>query len=406
MSTQWFRDYVALSFRIDKVIRKFTESRFVDYYYGPPEWKTEVEAEEETPVTDLVRQAMMLADALPAQNFEAHREIYLAKQLLALETVGRKLNGEKFTLQEEARRCFDIQPAWIPETQFEQALILFEEALPGEGSIPERLQGWRRHYELPREKSHLIVGFMHRAMDEARRRVQNILQLPEGEDVELDTVSDKVFGGENWYLGNYRSRVELNTDLPTNLLWLMDLVCHEGYPGHHTEFILKEQYLYREHGYLEQAISPIIGPQSVISEGIATSAFDMIFTLDDAEQWLSEHIYPEAGIVPLTKQVDSKKLRQASELIAGVECNAAFMLNEGRPDSEVIQYLKKYQMLNDEEAQKDLEFLQDPFREAYIFTYSYGRNLMRPWLEGADRLDVFRRFLTEQLYPSELVREA
>ncbi|HLX39365.1 MAG TPA: hypothetical protein VKR42_02485 [Ktedonobacteraceae bacterium] len=49
MSTQWFHNYIALSFRIDKVIRKFTESRFVDYYYGPPEWKIEVEAEVETP---------------------------------------------------------------------------------------------------------------------------------------------------------------------------------------------------------------------------------------------------------------------------------------------------------------------------------------------------------------------
>ncbi len=228
MSTQWFRDYVALSFRIDKVMRKFTESRFVDYYYGPPEWKTSVEGEAETAPSDLVRQAMMLTDALPAQNFEARRETYLAKQFLALETVSRKLNGEKFTLQEEARRCFDIQPAWTPEAQFEEAQALLEEAVPGAGGIPERIQAWRGHYELPREKSHLIVGFMRRAMDEARRRVQDIWQLPEGEDVELDTVSDKVFEGENWYLGNYRSRVELNTDLPTNLLWLMDLVCHEG----------------------------------------------------------------------------------------------------------------------------------------------------------------------------------
>jgi hypothetical protein len=108
--------------------------------------------------------------------------------------------------------------------------------------------------------------------------------------------------------------------------------------------------------------------------------------------------------VPFTGQVDRKKLREASELITGVECNAAFMLDEGRSHSEVIQYLKKYQMLNDEEAQKDLEFLQDPFREAYIFTYSYGHNLLRPWLASADRLDVFKRFLTEQVYPSELVR--
>src|SRR5581483_8069521 len=99
MSTQWFQDYVALSFRIDKAIRTFTESRFVDYYYGPPEWKLSVEAETETPAAELVRQAMALADALPTQNFAAHREAYLAKQVIALETVCRKLNGETFTLQ-------------------------------------------------------------------------------------------------------------------------------------------------------------------------------------------------------------------------------------------------------------------------------------------------------------------
>ncbi len=87
----------------------------------------------------------------------------------------------------------------------------------------------------------------------------------------------------------------------------------------------------------------------------------MIFTLDEAEQWLSEHIYPEAGIVPLTVNVDRVKLRRAFDLLTGVDCNAAFMLNEGRPDSEIIQYLKKYQMLNDEEAQKGLDVLARPF---------------------------------------------
>lgn len=29
MSEQWFKDYVLLQFRMDKAIRKFTESRFV-----------------------------------------------------------------------------------------------------------------------------------------------------------------------------------------------------------------------------------------------------------------------------------------------------------------------------------------------------------------------------------------
>jgi hypothetical protein len=403
MNEPWFREYVLLAFRIDKAIRKFTESRFVDYYYGPPEWKAEAEAEAEKPPTELVRDAMALEDALPEQGFEAHRATYLEKQVVALETVCRKLNGETFSLKEEVQRCFDIHPTWIPESRFEQGLAMLDEVLPGDGSLPDRLQAWRKRHQLVQEKSGLLLNFMQRAAAEARRRTQAFVNLPADEGVEVQTVSDKVFYGENWYLGNYRSRVELNTDLPTDLNDLMYFMCHEGYPGHHTEFVLKEQHLFRERGYIEQAISPIIGPQSVISEGIATLACEMIFTPEGAEQWLAEHIYPEAGIEPDT--IDIAKLRKAGELLEGSWGNAAFLLHEGRSDEEVKQFLIKYSMMPDEEALKFLEFLKVPFQEAYIFTYFYGRQLMKPWLQRPERLTVFRRFLTEQLYPAELVKE-
>jgi len=56
MSEQWFREYVLLAFRIDKAIRKFSESRFVDYYYGPPEWKAAAEAAAEMPAAELVKE--------------------------------------------------------------------------------------------------------------------------------------------------------------------------------------------------------------------------------------------------------------------------------------------------------------------------------------------------------------
>ena len=399
MTDQWFRDYVQLQFRMDKSIRTFTESRFVDYYYGPPEWKAAVEQEAETPAPGLVRAATRLLDTLPAQDFEQHRARYLSKQLIALETVCRKLNGETFGLEDEVQRCFDIRPTWTPETLFEEAHALLDEVLPGQGSIFERQQALRNRYILP--DTGLTLDFMRQAMSEARRRVLAFVDLPEGEEVELAVVSDKVFGGENWYLGNYRSRVELNTDLPTNMRWLMDLVCHEGYPGHHTEFVMKEQHLYRELGYLEQTISPIICPQSVISEGIATSAFDMVFTLAESEQWAREHLYPAAGIEPI--EIDTEKFRRAGELMEGIDGNARFMLSDGRPDDEVKQNLMRYRRKPEEYARKDLEFLRDPFREAYVFTYFYGRRLMKPWLQGDDRQQVFKKFLTEQICPSDLV---
>jgi len=214
MSEQWFRDYVQLQFRMDKAIRKFTESRFVDYYYGPLEWKAAVEKVAETPAPDLVRAAMSLLDALPAQGFEAHRATYLSKQVIALETVCRKLNGETFALEDEVQRCFDIRPTWTPETRFEEAHALYDEVLPGAGSIFERLQAFRKRYNLASEKDGLIVDFMRQAMNEARRRVLTFINLPQGEEVELDVVFDKVFGGENWYLGNYRSRSTSSNNTP------------------------------------------------------------------------------------------------------------------------------------------------------------------------------------------------
>lgn len=404
MHEQWFREYVLLSFRIDKAIRKFTESRFVDYYYGPPAWKAEAEAEAERAPSELVRDAITLEDTLTSQGFEAHRTTYLAKQVVALETVCRKLNGETFSLEEEAQRCFDIHPKWIPESRFEQGIALLDEALPGKRSLPDRYQEWRKRYQLVQEKSGLFVDLMQRTATEARRRTQAFVNLPADEGVEMQTISDQVYMGENWYLGNYRSRVELNTDRLTDLYNLMNFVCHEGYPGHHTEFVLKEQHLFRERGYLEQAILPIISPQAVISEGIATLACEMIFTPEEVEQWLAAHIYPEAGIEPTP--IDIAKLRQALEwLDYPVAGNAAFMLHEGRSDEEVAHYLMKYSLLPNEEALQFLEFLKVPFQQAYIFTYFYGRQIMIPWLQGSERGNAFRRFLTEQVYPSELVKE-
>jgi hypothetical protein len=223
MNERWFREYVLLAFRMDKAIRKFTENRFVDYYYGPPAWKAEAEAERSP--SELVRDAMALEDTLASQGFEAHRTTYLAKQVVALETVCRKLSGETFSLEEEVQRCFDIHPEWIPESQFEQGLALLDEALPGNEGLSDRVQGRRKQYQLAQEKSGLLVNLMQRAATEARRRTQAFITLPADESLEMQTVSDQVSLGENWYLGHYRSRVELNIDPPTDLGDLLNFVC-------------------------------------------------------------------------------------------------------------------------------------------------------------------------------------
>ena len=104
MSDDWMREYVLLAFRIHRVVQAAYGSPFVEAYYGPLEWRQQAESEQEMTSTNLVRQTMTLADALPAQGFTSQRASYLAKHVIAMETLCRKLCGETFTLEEEAKR--------------------------------------------------------------------------------------------------------------------------------------------------------------------------------------------------------------------------------------------------------------------------------------------------------------
>lgn len=397
---RWGQEYITLALRMEKLV-----PGFVDGYFGPPEWKASVDREGPPAPVDLLRQAGSLADALPALGCEPRRAAYLQRQVAAMEVTCRKLAGEEIALADEVRRCFDIEPKWTPEADFEEALAIYEETLPGEGNVEQRLGARRSRYELGREKAHLVQGLLERALSEVRRRTLAFVDLPDGEGVTLKTVTNQPWGAYNWYLGNYRSAIEVNTDLPTNVGGILDLMAHEGYPGHHVEHVLKEQLLYRGKGYLENAILLINTPECVISEGIATLAGEMIFQSGEARSWLSQEVYPVAGIE--AEYADQARLNRATELLAGVRGNAVFMLHaEGRPDEEVVGYLQRFGLMPEDRARKSLSFLKSPLWRAYTFTYFYGRRLMLPLLQAEDRLQIFRRLLTEQVYPSLLVEWA
>lgn len=404
MPTTWFEDYIRLAFRIEKVFQVRYGRCFIGYYYGPPAWKDEEEASPVRPPADLLRMAGTLNDTLASQQFEPHRTTFLAKQLLAMETICRVFCGETFSLEEEVQRCFDIRPAWTPETQFEQALALGETALPGQGSFFERMQAFNRRYELPPEKSPLLLRFLQEALAEVRRRTHEMVKLPAEEEVSVQGVTNRPGNlAFSKYLGGYRSQIEFNLDVPLALSRLLEVMSHEGYPGHHVEAVLKDQELYQAQGYVEQTLDLMIAPQAVISEGLAVLAPGMIFTPDEEQVWLAEHIYPVAGVEPVT--VDWEYMRQAFEWSMDAQGNAAFLLREGRTDQEVMQYLMRYLSITEEQARPMLDYLKSPFNTARIFSYTAGKRLLQPWLARRDRRLAFSRLLTRQLYPSELAEE-
>lgn len=398
----WTRDYVLLTLRTAKAVEARTGDGWMLDYYGPPEWKALVEAEEPRAGGALVEGVRELEESLSGQGFEARRTRYLGKHLRALETVARRLAGERLSLREQAAGCFDIDVGWVPETTFGAAHALYDEALPGGGDVRERLRRWKVRHELPREKASLLPELVERAAREARRRTEVLVGLPEGEEVSFGPMTGQPALATVEYLGDLRSRITVNTDWAFNLADLLYVACHEGYPGHLAELVLKERHLANEKSYVEELVTFTPTPSLVVMEGLALWAREIAFPGGEEQAWLEEHAYPEAGIEP--GGGDLYKIHTAKDLLWGAQCNAAFMLAEGRTPEEATRYLERWALLDEEEASRSIPPMRRPFAEAYIFCYHHGRELLEDGMRGPGRDDFVRSLLTEQVCPSDLRR--
>ncbi len=401
------RRYIELGFGLER-----HNEGTVDAYFGPPALKEGVMKGPVPTPNDLLVDATALLSDVAAADLPPNRAGYLAAQVVALQTACRKLAGEVIPYREEVRLCFDIEPAKTPESVYEEAIAALGDALPGEGDIASRMIAWRARFEVPVETARLMIETI---VAETRSRADAFASLPGGEGIEIEMVSDKPWSGYNWYLGNCRSLVQINTDLPIRASALLDLICHEGYPGHHTEHAIKEQVLYREHGFGEHAIQLINTPECVISEGIATLAESVLFSPGEGAAWRTEHLYRMAGIP--SDPVQEQQILDAQRGLKSVSGNAALLLHEeGTTEDEVLNYFTHYGLETPERARHRMRFITDPLWRAYVFTYHVGYDLLSAWLdrpgeEGEEQAGPARRqarfghLLATQVTPSAIRSE-
>jgi hypothetical protein len=390
------REYARLSFAIERHV-----PGFIDAYLGPDDLRAALDPGPtgHPQARALVTAARELLARIPMLDATEGRKGYLTKQVEAMLTTARRVAGEELPYREEVRLLFDIEPVATPEGAYDAAIADLETLLPGDSPIAERLIAWRQSYAIPPETARRLVDII---LPELRARTQEFVDLPKGESIEIRMVQDQPWSGYNWYLGNGRSRVDLNTDLPIYAYRLTDLLAHEGYPGHHTEHALKER-LYTEQGLGEHALQLINTPECVISEGIATLAEKMLFDPNELVRFRRERVYPAAGISGDTER--EVAIGAALRILRSVPGNAALLLHEeGRDSQDVVAYLQRYGLVAEAEARQRLRFIADPLWRAYIFTYHVGYELISGWLDQlpAERHGRFRTLLTEQVYPSQI----
>ncbi len=398
----WIEQYLLLCLEIDAALNRQGIGPFLDCYYGPPALKLRAQAEPVEPLERYELRAAGLLDSLHGQGFEQQRAIYLEKQLTAIQATLRIFSGVEMSLEEAARACLDVDLVPKPESEVQQALALYDQALPGSGSLAERYMNWWQRSTLPAE----IVGeageLMRRTLAEARRRTQALVSLPEGKSVQIEMVHDRPYGAANWYKGAYTSLLELNVDRPVNLLGLHYQMCHEIYPGHHTEYALKERHLIHELGREEMYAYITLSPQLVISEGLASLAMEVLFTPEEAAGWAAENLFTPLGIP--VDDVDLTAIYRAGALVRLDDLSGNFILlaEQGYSDEQLVEYAMSFHLLPEPVVRQYLQNVHDPYKRIYNLSYYQGARLIQPHLQGEERESFIRRILTEQVYPSQL----
>ncbi|MCP2275067.1 DUF885 domain-containing protein [Nocardia amikacinitolerans] len=387
-------EYLRLGLAFDRL-----EEGFVDAYTGDPQLRREVQNAPAPQPRDLARRAAQLRAELPEAGLSSERAEFLDVHLRALECSGRKFAGDYIGFVDEVRAYFDVDIAPGDVEDYRDAHRQMDEVLAGDGPLAERVAAHRKADEIPPERLSVCVESFSGAL---RELVRERYPLPDHEHVTYEVVGDKPWSGFNYYLGNYHSKVAINSDLRQHMSNLPQLIAHESYPGHHTEHCRKEAGLVAA-GQAEQTLFLVNTPQCLMAEGLADLALRSIVG-PGWGKWAQE-IYADLGL-----RFDGDRAEQlstASAKLLAVRQDAALLLHDRRRDeTEVAEFLQQWNLTTPERARQSLRFLSSPLWRAYISTYVEGYRLLGGWLDRAadadERADRFRRLLDEPLTPGAL----
>jgi hypothetical protein len=237
----------------------------VNSYFGPPELAAAAESEPPVDAWALVSAADMLLDGL--------EDGWLRDQVIGVRTYAGVLAGEFGSYADEVEGCYGVRATHTDEAVFTAAHERLAELLPGDGPLDERYMRWEELIRVPGEQIERIMAAL---IDEARAQTRDLVDLPAGEDVVLEIVHDKPWLASCDYLGDLRSRIAVNIDVPKSAMELLRLTLHETYPGHHVERCSKEHVLVRGRGLLEETLVLVPTPQTLMAEAIAELAPEVL----------------------------------------------------------------------------------------------------------------------------------
>jgi hypothetical protein len=387
------------------------DADFVDAYYGPDSLKPTASVQAVFPKDSLLAATNGLMQQLnvfdsTGNDTLARRAAWIQAQLKAFERRIKIFSGETATFDDESKDLYGVAAPVYDEEHFKQLVAKMDSLLPGKGSINERFQQLANNFIIPKDKLDTVFKA---AIAECRKRTLQHYDLPANESFTLEYVTNKPWSGYNWYKGNYRSVIQINTDLQIFIDRAIDVGSHESYPGHHVYNMLLEKNLYRDKGWVEISLYPLFSPQSLIAEGSANYGIAVAFPGEEKINFAKDVLLPLAGLDTTGISLYFKALELKSDLNYARNEVGRGLLNNTMTEQQAIQWLKDYCLMNDETAVKSISFIKK--NRSYVINYNYGKDLLGQYIaskggtESKEKLwKVFGELLSNEVMTSDLVK--
>lgn len=366
------------------------DANYVDAYYGPPEWKPDAE-QTKRPLAQIRAEAEGLRAKLGAPGTDRLRHAYLDKQLRSLAARAEMVAGRKFAFDEESELLYDAVAPGHPDSYYKEILSRLETALPGKGPLAERYTQYRSRFFIPATQ---LDAVFRAAIAEARTLTRKQISLPDSETFTVEYVTGQVWSAYNWYKGDFRSLIQVNTDLPVSIEMAIHLACHEGYPGHHVYNALLEKHLVKGNRWIEFTIYPLFSPQSLIAEGSAECGVAIAFPDQQRLAFERDVLYPIAGL-PKSDAAQYQAVRQAVEALGYARNDAARRYLDGearRP--QTVEWLTQFGLMTPERAEQSVRFIE--VNRSYVINYNLGKDVVQAYIDKqpGDRWKVFGDILS------------
>ena len=394
-------DFLLLALRIDKHIKGY-----VDFYIGPEKLRQIVDHESQTAPNTLLNDSNDLLKQLGSQGFDKERIRYIKKLLVAMKTSIEILIGSPISVKDQISRLYDVSLQPVNESKLYDLKEDFNKAYEGSGSLEERLKELRIRRKVAKSD---VFDLFKKALQIVKNRTNELSTnfLPKNETIIIDLVAKKKenevkWSYYNWYLGNCTSRIEVNPSYDIYWSSLLSAAAHEGYPGHHTEFAVKEQYLFRELSQFEHSILILNSPKLIISEGVASLAVNVLFSYSDqAEISFREFCRKKTDEDSLDSITNQYSVRKKMDLFL---YNLAFhALIDEWSNEQLIRYATSFEILSKENIDNRIKFLSNPVHATTAFSYSIGSNLIIDKYSEFPSMDNFFDLLTKPVLPSDLI---